>query len=89
MIFLLSDYIVTQRVQNEIFSINELVMRMDPITIFDDNFAEPNETIQLTLSIAEGRGTLNVSPPREPLTITIIDDDGITTLMVESTAVLL
>ena len=80
MIFLLSDYNVTKRVQNETFGINELEVEMDPIKIFNDNFAEPNETIQITLSKGDGTEKLNFIPG-DSLTMTILDDDGITVLM--------
>ena len=80
MIFLFSDYIVTKREQNETFGINELEVEMDPIKIFNDNFAEPNETIQITLSKGEGTDKFNFFPG-DSLTVTIIDDDGITVLM--------
>ena len=74
--FILSDF-NTQHVQNGTLRISELEVELDPITIFDDEFAESNESFLLILSIGEGTETLNIFP-KEPTNeiLTIIDNDG-------------
>ena len=73
---ILSDF-NTRHVQNGTFRISELEVELDPITIFDDEFAESNESFLLILSIGEGTETLNIFPKTPTsVTMTIVDNDG-------------
>ena len=74
--FLLSDFMVTNDVQEHTIGITELEVELDPITIVDDSFPEDNETFFLYLMKGDGGEFQNIFPEREPARMTIIDKNG-------------
>ena len=75
--FLLPDFNVSEYVQEHTFGISELEVELDPITIFDDNYPEPDETFFLSVIEGDGADALNIFPATDPAIMTIIDNDGL------------
>ena len=71
------DFNVSEYVQERTFGISELEVELDPITIFDDNYPEPDETFFLSVMEGDGADALNIFPATDPAIMTIIDNDGL------------
>ena len=68
--------------QERTFAISELEVELDPITIFDDNYPEPDETFFLSVMKGDGADALNIFPATDSAIMTIIDNDGLFLTMV-------
>ena len=75
-VFLLSDFMVTNDVQEHTIGITELEVELYPITIIDDSFPEDNETFFLHLMKGDGGEFQNIFPTTIPAMMTIIDKNG-------------
>ena len=74
--YFLSDFWVTNAVQEHTIGISELEVELDPITIVDDNFPEANETFFLYLMKGDEGEFQNIFPTTVPAMMTIIDKNG-------------